>query len=67
MNEFNGYSNHCPNIVAPITSAILGAEIIEVHVTSNKISDFVDNAVSFDFQESKNMIDLINSTLKIKK
>ena len=67
MNEFNGYSNHCPNIAAPITSAILGAEIIEVHVTSNKMSDFVDNPVSFNFEDSKKMIDLISSAIKIKK
>jgi len=67
MNEFNGYSNHCPNIAAPIASAILGAEIIEVHVTSNKMSNFVDNPVSFDFEDSKTMIDLINSSIKIKK
>jgi N,N'-diacetyllegionaminate synthase len=67
IDEFNGYSNHCPDIAVPITSAILGAEIIEVHVTSNKINDFVDNPVSFDFKDSKKMIDLINSAKKIKK
>ncbi|RZD47650.1 MAG: hypothetical protein CXT78_02195 [Thaumarchaeota archaeon] len=67
IHEFDGYSNHCPNIVAPITSAILDAEIIEVHITTNKISNFIDNPVSFDFKESKNMINLINSALKIKK
>ena len=31
LNEFDGYSNHVPKIIAPLTSAILGAEIIEIN------------------------------------
>lgn len=67
LSDFNGYSNHCPDIAAPLTAAVLGAEIIEVHVTSNKTKDFVDNPVSFDFAELGSLIKLINSSEKIKK
>ena len=67
LEDFSGFSNHCPDIVAPLTAAILGAEIIEVHVTSNKTNDFVDNPVSFDFEELSSLMKLIYSYEKIKK
>ena len=66
FSDFNGYSNHCPDIVAPLTAVILNAEIIEVHVTSDKTDNFVDNPVSFDFKELDSLIKLINSFEKIK-
>ena len=53
LGLFNGFSNHCPKIIAPITASILGAEIIEIHVTSDKSKDFIDNPVSFDYEEQK--------------
>ena len=67
LPDFHGYSNHCPDIVAPLTAAILGAQIIEIHVTSNKSNDFVDNPVSFDFEELSSLMKLIYSYEKIKK
>jgi sialic acid synthase SpsE len=51
LKDFNGFSNHCPQIIAPITAASLGAEIIEIHITSSNNKDFVDNPVSFDYDE----------------
>ena len=66
-SDFHGYSNHCPDIVAPLTAVILGAEIIEVHVTNNKTNDFVDNPVSFDFEELNLLMKLIYSYEKIKR
>ena len=51
LQDFNGYSNHCQDILAPITAAICGAKIIEVHITSDKSKSFVDNPVSFDYKE----------------
>ena len=67
FQDFHGYSNHCPDIIAPLTAAILGAEIIEVHVTNNKTNDFVDNPVSFDFEELNLLMKLIYSYEKIKR
>ena len=59
ISNFHGYSNHCPDVIAPLTAAILGAEIIEVHITSDKSKPFVDNNVSFDFKELENLIELV--------
>ncbi len=66
MREFNGFSNHCPEIIAPIIAAVMGAEIIEIHVTSDKTKNFVDNNVSFDFKNLKESIRLINLARQIK-
>ncbi len=66
MDDFNGYSNHCPHFLAPLTARILGAEIIEVHITSNKSKDFFDNNVSFDYNELENLVKLIRLAEKMK-
>ena len=67
MSDFDGYSNHTPHFLAPLTAAILGSEIIEVHITSDKTKDFVDNNVSFDYKELKELVQLIHITEKIKR
>ncbi len=67
LDKFNGYSNHCPQIIAPLTAAILGAEIIEMHITSDKSKNFVDNSVSFDYQELAEIVKLIRLSEKIKR
>ncbi len=67
LSDFTGYSNHCPLIAAPLTAAILGAEIIEIHITSDKTRDFIDNSVSFDYNELNELVRLIRVTEKIKK
>jgi sialic acid synthase SpsE len=67
IKDFNGYSNHCPHIIAPLTAAILGSEIIEVHITPDKNSNFTDNPVSFDYNELKGLIDLIRLSEEIQK
>jgi len=67
MKDFHGFSNHCRQIIAPVTAAILGAKIIEVHITSDKSKDFVDNNVSFDYSELREMVNLIRLSEKIKK
>jgi N,N'-diacetyllegionaminate synthase len=66
MREFNGFSNHCPEIIAPVVASVMGAEIIEVHITSDKTKNFIDNNVSFDFKELKECIRLINLARQIK-
>jgi len=67
MNDFNGYSNHCPDIIAPLTSAILGAEIIEIHITLDKSEDFIDNPVSFEPKELFDLVRLIRESEEIKR
>ena len=61
MKKFNGFSNHCPQIDAPINAAKNGAEVIEVHITSNKEDDFIDNNVSFDYNQLSELIFQIRS------
>ncbi len=65
IKEFDGFSNHCPEIIAPLAAAIMNAKIIEVHVTLDKTKDFVDNNVSFDYKDLKELIHLINLSQKI--
>lgn len=67
MKDFDGYSNHCPHILAPLTAVILGAEIIEIHITPDKTKQFVDNAVSLDYTELNELMNLIHLSDKIKK
>lgn len=67
ITEFDGFSNHCKKLSAPLCAAILGAKIIEVHITSSKSSDFVDNNVSFDYSEIKELARLVRDSEKIKK
>lgn len=65
LDDFDGFSNHTPHFLAPLMANILGAEIIEIHITSDKNKDFVDNNVSFDYNEAINLVSLINSSEKI--
>jgi len=67
LDKFDGYSNHLPQIIAPLTASILGAEIIEIHITSDKTKNFVDNNVSFDYSELTEMIKLIRISDEIKR
>ncbi len=64
LNDFDGYSNHCPQIAAPVRAAFLGAKIIEVHVTSSKNKNFLDNPVSFDYNELFEIVKQIRSIKK---
>jgi pseudaminic acid synthase len=66
IREFNGFSNHCPEIIAPVVASVLGAKIIEVHITSEKSKNFIDNNVSFDYRDLKELIRLINLSTQIK-
>ena len=67
LNKFNGFSNHCPQLIAPLSAAILGTEIIEIHITSDKTKNFVDNNVSFDYNELKDLVKAIRLSEKIKR
>ena len=67
INEFQGYSNHSNEILVPVVAASLGSEIIEVHITSDKNKDFIDNNVSFDYKELKELMRQIRIVQRIKK
>ena len=67
MKDCDGFSNHSNEMIIPVVSAVLGAEIIEIHVTLDKNGDFIDNNVSFDFSELRKMIKMIRLTEKIKR
>ena len=67
MADFDGYSNHAPNIVVPLAAAILGAQIIEVHTTLDKKKNFIDNSVSFDFSELEMLVSMIRDSENIKR
>jgi sialic acid synthase SpsE len=65
LKDFDGYSNHCPNYIAPLTAAIMGSKIIEIHITADKSKNFVDNNVSFDYNELKKLVESIRLSEKI--
>jgi N,N'-diacetyllegionaminate synthase len=65
IKKFDGYSNHCPNILVPLAATILGSNIIEIHVTSDKKGNFPDNPVSFDFNELGKLIKQIRQVEKL--
>ena len=65
LSDFDGFSNHCIHFLAPLSAVILGANMIEIHVTSNKDKDFIDNPVSFDNIETEKLITLIRYAEKI--
>jgi len=67
IKDFDGYSNHCPHFLAPLTAVSLGADIIEVHITANKSKNFIDNNVSFDYNELTSLVGLIRMSEKIRK
>jgi N,N'-diacetyllegionaminate synthase len=62
---FDGFSNHTNNIMAPLTSIIKGGKILEIHITSDKKNNFIDNNVSFNYEELKMLMGLIKSAKKI--
>jgi len=67
LDDFDGYSNHVPEIIAPLTAIILGANIIEVHITNDKSKNFVDNNVSLDYDKLKKLIEFSHQSELIKK
>jgi len=64
--DFNGYSNHHPHFIAPLMASILGSEIIEIHITADKSKNFIDNNVSFDYNELDQLVRYIRICEKIR-
>jgi len=61
LKNFDGFSNHCPDISALLKVIDLNSEILEIHITSDKYDDFVDNNVSFDYSDMKEIVKYIKS------
>jgi N,N'-diacetyllegionaminate synthase len=53
INNFDGFSNHCPDIQAIKKVIDLKSNILEIHITSNKKKNFIDNNVSYDYSDMK--------------
>ena len=61
-----GYSNHAKNPFVAAIALNLGAKIIEVHFTDNKNNKSIrDHALSFDYNDLKNLVDYRNNMKKI--
>ena len=62
-----GFSCHTPDIMAPVTAAVLmqthieenTAKVIEVHVSNEPKSSYPDGNVSFNFDELKTIVGMI--------
>jgi len=67
IDDYDGFSNHCTHFLAPLSAVILGAKIVEIHITSDNSKDFFDNNVSFDYVELSKLMELIRLSEKIKK
>ena len=67
LSDFDGYSNHCLDYLAPLSAVILGAKMIEIHVTSDKNKNFVDNSVSFNPEEVSTLVNLIRRSEKLQR
>ena len=54
-----GYSNHIDNIFAPVIAVTLGASVVEVHFTLDRMLKRQDYQVAFEPEELKAMIEQI--------
>ena len=61
LKIFDGFSNHCADIAAPLKVIDSDSEILEIHITSDKNADFVDNNLSFDYSEMKKIATYVKS------
>ena len=59
-----GYSDHTTGIIAPVTASILGASVIEKHITLNKAMKGSDHAGSAEKEELTKMIQFIRDARK---
>jgi len=61
LKIFDGFSNHCADMTAPLKVIDSDSKILEIHITSDKNTDFVDNNVSFDYSEMKEIANYAKS------
>ena len=53
-----GFSGHGTDLIGAVGATMLGAEIIEKHVTLNKLMHGPDHAASLEFKDFKRMVDV---------
>jgi len=56
FGKITGYSDHTTGIVAPLTASVLGAAVIEKHITLNKAMKGSDHAASAEPDELKKLV-----------
>jgi len=61
-----GYSGHEPGITSTLTATIMGAVMIERHITLDKTMEGLDQAASLEPEEFKNLIENIRESEKAK-
>ena len=66
FNKIIGYSDHTAGIIASVTAAIMGAALIENHVTLSRAMKGTDQAGSLEERGLKKMIDYIRQSEKAK-
>lgn len=67
IGAFRGFSCHYPGIAPPLFAAVLGAEWIECHVTLDKMRPDLDQSVSIDFNQLKQLQHLVTEFQEIRK
>ena len=53
MRKYDGFSNHCPSIYAAIWALQAKLEIYEFHITESHKKPYIDNVVSYDYNQLK--------------
>lgn len=61
-NKIIGYSDHTPGIIASVAAAIMGAAVIENHVTLSRAMKGTDHAGSLEEHGLRKLIDYIRSS-----
>ena len=57
-----GYSDHTAEVETPALAAVLGARVIEKHVTMDKGSDGPDHSFSLNPNEMLQMVNLVRKS-----
>ncbi len=64
FNKITGFSDHTTGIIAALTASILGAAVIEKHITLNKAMKGSDHAGSAEKEEFTKLINYIKEARK---
>lgn len=59
IKKLKGYSNHCLDPLAPLKAVKMGAEYLEIHVTDDPNRFALDNKVSFNYSQVKEIVEWV--------